>query len=111
MTATATSSGARIESARERLGVSQRTLARKSGISQATLSRVESGDRAPKMTEMILIADALGCSLSEISEHSAVRDRVVCFARGENGSDMSGLRGELVHLLELDAYLDEYGVA
>jgi hypothetical protein len=34
----------------------------------------------------------------------------VCFARAENGSDMSGLRSELVHLLELDAYLDEYGI-
>jgi hypothetical protein len=24
---------------------------------------------------------------------------------------MTGLRGELVHLLELDAYLDEYGIS
>jgi hypothetical protein len=40
-----------------------------------------------------------------------VRDRVIYFARAEDGSDMSGLRGELVHLLELDAYLDEYGIS
>lgn len=111
MTATIVSSGARIEGARERLGMSQRALARRAGLSQSTLSRIESGERAPKMGEMILVASALGCSVSEISEHSAVRDRVVCFARAENGSGMSGLRGELVHLLELDAYLDEYGVS
>jgi transcriptional regulator with XRE-family HTH domain len=110
MSTTTVSSGARIVRARERLGISQRTLAGKAGLSQSTLSRIESGERTPKMSEIILVADALGCSVSEISEHSAVRDRVVCFARAENGCDMSGLRGELVHLLELDAYLDEYGI-
>lgn len=111
MTATVLTSGARIESVRERLGMSQRALARKAGLSQPTLSRIESGERTPKMSELILLSDVLGCSISEISEHSAVRDRVVCFARAENGSDMSGLRGELIHLLELDAYLDEYGIS
>lgn len=110
VTATSVSTGARIEGARERLGMSQRALARQAGLSQSTLSRIESGDRTPKMGEIILVADALGCSVSEISEHSSVRDRIVCFARAENGSDMSGLRSELVHLLELDAYLDEYGI-
>ncbi|WP_107705983.1 helix-turn-helix domain-containing protein [Nocardioides allogilvus] len=110
MTTTTVSSGARIESVRERLGMSQRALARKAGLSQPTLSRIESGERTPKMSEIILLADVLGCSVSEIPEHSAVRDRVVCFARAENGSDMSGLRSELVHLIELDAYLDAYGV-
>lgn len=110
MTTTIVSSGARIESVRKRLGMSQRALARKAGLSQPTLSRIESGERTPKMSEIILLADALGCSVSEIPEHSAVRDRVVCFARTESCSDMSGLRSELVHLLELDAYLDADGV-
>ncbi|WP_166354372.1 helix-turn-helix domain-containing protein [Phytoactinopolyspora limicola] len=111
MAATFASVGARIESARERIGISQRALAHKTGLSQSTLSRIESGERIPKMSEIILIAGSIGCSVSEISEHSAVRDRVICFARAENGSDMSGLRRELVHLLELDAYLDEYGIS
>ncbi len=110
MTAISSSSGARIERVRERLGLSQRGLAVSAELSQSTLSRIESGARAPKMSELIVIAEALGCSVSEISEHSAVRDRVVCFARAENGSDMSSMRRELVHLLELDAYLDEYGI-
>lgn len=111
MTITTVSSGARIEGVRERLGTSQRALARKAGLSQATLSRIEAGERTPKMSEIIVLADALGCSVAEISEHSAVRDRVVCFARAENDTDMSGLRSELVHLLELDAYLDAYGIS
>lgn len=110
MTDTIVTSGTRIESVRDRLGMSQRALARKAGLSQPTLSRIEAGERTPKIGEIVLIAEALGCSISEISEQSAVRDRVICFARAENGSDMSGLRRELVHLLELDAYLDEYGI-
>jgi transcriptional regulator with XRE-family HTH domain len=105
-----TTSGLRVEAARERVGLSQRALAAKAGLSQPTLHRIEQGARTPKMPELIKLARALGCSLSEISEHSPVRDRVICFARAENLSDMSGLRRELVHFLELDAYLEEQGV-
>jgi transcriptional regulator with XRE-family HTH domain len=111
MSAQVITSGRRVEAARNRARMSQRVLARKAGLSQPTLHRIEQGDRTPKMPELITLARALGCSLSEISEHSPVRDRVVCSARAENDSDMSGLRGELVHFLELDAYLEEQGVS
>lgn len=103
-------SGQRVEAARARAGLSQRALAKKSGVSQATLHRIEQGTRTPKMPELIALARALGCPLLAISEHSPVRDRAVCFARAENGSEMGGLRGDLVHFLELDAYLDEQGI-
>lgn len=101
-------SGERIKAARGRAGLSQRALAKKAGLSQPTLHRIEQGTRPPKMPEMIALSRALGCPLSEISEHSPVRDRVVCFARAENPP--APLHGELVHFLELDAYLDEQGV-
>ncbi|GLZ41229.1 helix-turn-helix transcriptional regulator [Actinokineospora sp. NBRC 105648] len=106
-------SGDRVRAARERVGLSQRALADRAELSQATLNRVELGARKPKMPELVALARALGCSLSEISEHSPVRDRVVCFARAENRNaenQMAGLRRELVHFLELDAYLEEQGV-
>lgn len=103
-------SGQRIADGRARLGMSQRALAKKADVSQATLHRIERGTRTPKMPELIALSDALGCMLSEISTHSPVRDRVVCFARSENDSDMEGLHRELVHYLELDAYLDEQGI-
>lgn len=103
-------SGSRIEAAREQLGLSQRALAKKAGLSQATLHRIEQGMRKPKMPEMVALAHALGCTLTEISEYSPVRDRVVCFARAENSSEMAGLHRELVHFLELDAYLEEQGI-
>ncbi|KNX38851.1 helix-turn-helix domain-containing protein [Luteipulveratus halotolerans] len=107
---TATTSGARIISARQRVGLSQRQLATASALSQATLSRIEAGDRLAKVPELVALADALGCPVSTLSEHSDVRDRVVSFARAENGCDMTQLHHELVHMLELDAFLDEYGI-
>lgn len=110
MSAQKTHSGQRVEAERVRMGLSQRGLALKSGVSQTTLHRIEQGSRIPKMPEMIAFSRALGCSLSEISEHSPVRNRVVCFARAEDGSEVDGLRSELVHILELDAYLEEQGV-
>jgi transcriptional regulator with XRE-family HTH domain len=103
-------SGDRIKAARERAKLSQRLLADKAGLSQPTLHRIEQGARAPKMPEMITLAQALGVPLSEISEHSPVRDRAICIARAENGSEMMGLRRDLVHFLELDAYLEEQGI-
>ncbi len=46
---------------RERVGLSQRALARASGINPAIISRLESGDRAPSGPEQLLaITDALG---------------------------------------------------
>ena len=103
-------SGDRIKAARDRTKLSQRALADRAGLSQPTLHRIEQNARAPKMPEMISLAQALGVSLSEISEHSLVRDRVICYARAENDSDMAGLRRDLVHFLELDAYLEEQGI-
>ena len=54
---------AAIESARTAAGLSQRALADRTGISQSTLNRILSGDRPAKMTEIIEIADAVGCTV------------------------------------------------
>jgi transcriptional regulator with XRE-family HTH domain len=110
MSAVTMTTGTRIAEARSRAGLSQRALADRSGVSQATLSRMEAGTRTPKMGDLLVLARAIGCSVAELSDHSPIRDRVVCFARAENGSDMSRLRNELVHTLEPDAFLDEYGI-
>lgn len=45
-------SGARIEAARRRAGLSRRVLAARAEIPLSVLSRVESGQRAPKIAEM-----------------------------------------------------------
>src|SRR3982074_163682 len=52
--------GVLIERARVAAGLSQRALADATGISQPTLSRIISGDRAAKMPEVVTIAWATG---------------------------------------------------
>ncbi len=102
----------RVAAARERAGVSQRKLARKSGLSQTTLSRIESGDRTPTIPELFILADALGCSYSELSPQSPVRDRLVRFARTVTGADTGPgkLTTELEHFFEIDAYLERQAI-
>lgn len=98
-----------IESARAAAGLSQRALAHRTGISQATLNRILNGERKAKMTEVILIADATGCTVAQLTG-SAVRDRVLCAARGTNGASMDAMRQRLLHFMELDAYLDDQAI-
>ena len=98
-----------IESARETAGLSQRALANRTGISQATLSRILSGTRVAKMTEIIEIARATGYTVAQLTG-SAVADRVEYTARATNGADMDGMRRRVLHFLELDAYLDDQAI-
>lgn len=98
-----------IESARAAAGLSQRRLAKRTGISQATLSRILNGERTAKMTEIILIADATGCTVAQLAG-SAVSERVLCAARSTNGAGMDAMRQRLLHFMELDAYLDDQAI-
>jgi transcriptional regulator with XRE-family HTH domain len=101
--------GAAIASAREAAQLSQRTLEDRTGISQSTLSRILSGQRAAKMTEIILIADATGCTVAQLTG-TAIADRVQCAARATNNSAMDQMRQRLLHFIELDAYLDDQAI-
>ncbi|HMS77804.1 helix-turn-helix transcriptional regulator [Gordonia sp. (in: high G+C Gram-positive bacteria)] len=100
---------AAIESARTAAGLSQRALADRTGISQSTLNRILSGDRPAKMTEIIEIADAVGCTVPQLTGNT-VADRVLCAARASDGASMATMRQRLLHFLELDAYLDDQGI-
>lgn len=55
-----------------------------------------------------------GSSFSEriglLAKHSGVRDRLECAARATDYSSMEMMRRELVHYLELDAYLEDQGI-
>lgn len=89
---------------------SQREVESETDISQATLSRIESGDRPAKMNEVLSLAWALGYTVAELTGHSPVSERLQCAARASNDASMDGMREELTHFLELDAFLDEQGV-
>lgn len=104
------STGVLIERARIAAGLSQRALAEATGISQSTLSRIISGDRAPKMPEVVAIAWATGYTVAQLTEVGTVADRVQCAARSTNDSNMDRMREALLHFLELDHYLDDQAI-
>jgi transcriptional regulator with XRE-family HTH domain len=101
--------GKAIESAREAAGLSQRALEDRTGISQSTLSRILSGKRPAKMTEIILIADATGCTVAQLNGTDTAQ-RVQYAARATNDSAMDKMRQRLLHFIELDAYLDDQAI-
>jgi len=102
--------GSQIEKARAAAGLSQRALADATGISQPTLSRIISGDRAAKLPEIVAISWATGYTVAQLAGTSTVADRVQCAARATNGSGMAEMRDALLRFLELDDYLDEQAI-
>lgn len=107
---TMTDVGARIERAREAAGLSQRSLADATGISQSSLSRIISGTRPPKMPELMTIAWETGHTVAQLTGTGVSSERAQCAARATNGSDMDGMRRALLDFLELDEYLDEQAI-
>lgn len=102
--------GALVERARVAAGLSQRALADATGISQSTLSRIIAGDRAAKMPEIMLIAQATGHTIPQLTGTGTVADRVQCAARATNGSSMDGMRAALLDFLQLNDYLHDQAV-
>lgn len=58
--------GDRIRDARRSAGLSQVQLGERVGLDHKTIHRYETAQRAPTITELLLIADALGTPLSEL---------------------------------------------
>ena len=56
----------RIKELRKAKGMTQRELADTAGLAMDTISRYERGDREPRITEMSMIAKALGCPTKDI---------------------------------------------
>jgi transcriptional regulator with XRE-family HTH domain len=102
--------GVRIERARVAAGLSQRTVADITGISQPTLSRIVSGQRIAKIPELMAIAWATGATIAELAGTGTVPERVECAARATNHADMDGMREALLHFLELDDYLSDQAI-
>lgn len=90
--------------------LSQRSLSEATGISQPTLSRIISGDRAAKLPEIMAIAWATGHTVAQLTGARTVADRAQCAARATNRTDMESMRQALLHFLELDDYLDEQAI-
>lgn len=102
--------GVRIDSALKRSGLSQRDVAKATGISQATISRIITGERAAKMTEVLMIAWETGTTVAELTGAGAVADRMQCVARATGAGDVSQMHASLMGFLELDAYLEDQAI-
>ena len=55
-------------------GISRKELARRSGVSYPTISRMCSGDKIGTLSAWAKVANALGCTISEIIEPKARTD-------------------------------------
>lgn len=95
--------GARIERARVAAGFSQRALADATGISQSTLSRVISGQRAAKVPELMAIGWATGATVAELAGTGTVAERAEGAARAINHADMDGMREALSWMITCPA--------
>ncbi|WP_254207389.1 helix-turn-helix domain-containing protein [Nocardia alni] len=100
----------RINSAVLTAKLTQRELEKLTGISQSTLCRILAGKRTAKIPELLAIAEATGCSIGALTGVSTVAERVQCAARSTNGSNMAGMREEMLHFVELNDYLDDLAV-
>ncbi len=101
--------GEAIKQALRTAQLSQRALATRTGISQSTLSRIISGQRPAKIPELARIAEATGYTIGQLAGTSTPA-RMQCAARATNGATMEEMREQLLHFMEIDAYLDDQAI-
>lgn len=61
-----TSIGANIKARRKALGMNQEELARKLGVTQANISRIEANVKGPSADMLLPVAEALHCDVREL---------------------------------------------
>ena len=94
----------------DQAGFSQRKAAELTGISQPTLSRILSGQRAPTRPALSLLAPVTGVPLARRPGRGPVPDRGLPAARAVDGAAMEEMRRTLIGYLELDAYLADQAI-
>jgi transcriptional regulator with XRE-family HTH domain len=104
--------GRRLREVRDAAGVSQDAAADAIGVSQATYSRLESGERVLRGDELVVLADTFGVRAAAIVGAVAVREQARFAARTDgSASPMAAMREKLYAYLELDSYLAGQGIA
>jgi Zn-dependent peptidase ImmA (M78 family)/transcriptional regulator with XRE-family HTH domain len=97
--------GARVRTARTGARMNQQQLAEAAQVSQASVSRIESGRRGASLMEADKIADVLGVPLEALLYGSPVRERVQVALRAEGQAYSDALEPGL-DLLVIDDQLD-----
>ena len=72
--------GIRLRAIRERAGLSQRALAKKTGVPNSTISLIESGSSNPSVGALRRILDGIPISLSEFFSYQTEMEKTVFFA-------------------------------
>ena len=96
--------GARLREERDRVGISQRELARRIGLSASMISQIESGQSKPSVSTLYGIVTELGVSVDEV--FSGNGDRSVGAdgsASGAAGEPSPVVRTEDRHVIDLDS--------
>lgn len=103
--------GRRLRQVRETAGVSQEDACGAISVSQATYSRIETGQRIVDGAELVALADRFGVRTGVIVGDVLVRERAQMAARTDGtSSPMDVMREKLFAYLELDHYLADQGV-
>ena len=103
--------GTRVRQERNRLGLSERALAVRSGLSQPRIHRIETDPQRPiDLGDLSKIAAGLGVSMSSLIEDSPVRDRVFAAARARDDGAVADALYVACNLIELEERLSGLGV-
>jgi len=98
--------GVRLRFYREKLGVSQRELARRSGQSPGAISAIEIGRVSPSVETLKRLLDSLGPSLSEFFSDGSEREQTAFFSNDE----MVEIELGLINYRQLDRSFDNLGM-
>lgn len=109
MEATDVQVGERLVAARKSGRLSQRDLARYSGVSQPTIHRIESGERDASVLELSAFADACGVLVTDLQGTNTLADEVRCAGRTDDAGT-GALAEYLIYAFGLSRRLDELGV-
>jgi transcriptional regulator with XRE-family HTH domain len=110
-----TSIGTRVKIFRENLGMTQPAASQRAGISQATWSRIENGQKVPTAGEILGLSWALGVPFDTVLGRSPMRDRLKFAARSSatataSAEDLTAkIREEMIFLAELASELSGSG--
>lgn len=113
-TVTAQEVGQRVRAERQRLGLTERTLARRTELlSQPTLHRIEAGERDHiSVGELDALATALGVSMQALLGADPLRERVLAAARATEAHEQEAEEAVAAacDLIELEERMTRVGV-